>query len=163
MVDIYLVVDLSGSMNTMGKSVVAASVLQTLSSLDDLHFHPNGIRLHKRGWNGSLEEFLPIVQWCAGKPTILLTDGYALHDNCRSKDCKVFFRDNSKYLFVVLCGADAIDISRYNDFKGMQIVRSENILCVVEKILSLAQQDIQDGTDSEGCPIDKRDSEDGWE
>lgn len=163
MVDIYVVVDLSGSMNTMGKSVVVASVLQTLSSLDDLHFHPDGIQLHKKGWDGSLEGFRPIARWCAGKPTVLLTDGYALYDNCRNRDCKTFFRDNRENLFVVLCGSDALDVSKFNDFKGIQTVRSENILCVVERILSLVQQEIPAGADSEGCQIDEGASEDGWE
>ncbi len=163
MVELYVVVDLSGSMNTMGKSVVVASVLQALSSLDDLHFHPDNIRLHKKGWDGSLEGFRPIVQWCAGKRTVLLTDGYALHDNCRNRDYKAFFRDNRESLSVVLCGADALDVSKSNDFKGVQVVWSENILYVVEKILSLDQQEIQAGADSAGCPIDGGSSEDGWE
>lgn len=165
MVDLYVVIDLSGSMNTMGKSVVAASVLQALSSLNDLHFHHDSIRLHKKGWDGGIEGFRPIAQWCARKPTVLLTDGHALYDNCRNRDCKAFFRDNSKNLFVVLCGADAFDVSKSNEFKELkgQVVWSDNILYAMEQILQLSQQEIQTESDSEGNTIDEGSCEDSWE
>lgn len=153
MLDLYLVLDLSNSMNTMGKPVVAESILQILSSLNELYPELEGISLHTQGWNGTLEGFYSIIQMCNEKYTMILTDGFALYDNCRhDQHCKNYFRTNSNFLSIMLCGADALDISQWDPFKKLQVEYAENILLIVEKILLLNQSNL---------PLETAD--DGWE
>ena len=128
-----VIVDVSGSMYEMGKPSVVGCLLATLSSLPPEFLEK--CEISKLGWDGTEERLSELLQEAAESPMLLLTDGYALCDNClklREVREKLFSKKDS--VFLVLCGGDAIDVSSLKDFRGIQTVRADNLLFAVESL-----------------------------
>ena len=151
MLGLYVAVDVSGSMRAGGKLFVAKNVLQTLDAVKESAENPEEITIKKINWDGTgrgLEELVPEL---SGKMSIILTDGYAISDNCKkSRIAKKFFDENRNSLFVVLCGGDCIDISSLKDFSRVRTVKADNVLFAVEMLLAFRKhaenKESSDGT-----------------
>ena len=123
MKDLQVIIDLSGSMCEMGKPSVVANVLSTVSGDGPLS---------KMQWDGSDKTLEPLLEKCSGKNTLLLTDGYALSDNC-STNRNIRNALESENLFVVLCGADALNVSALRDFSRVKTITADNVLFALER------------------------------
>ncbi len=159
MKEICVVVDVSGSMCTMGKPSVLGNVMQTLSTLQNFYDESQRIIFSKMQWDGGRETLEALVEKFDGKNVLLLTDGYALSDFCRtSSSVKKFIAANKKSLFVVLCGGDALDVSVFKkDFGELRVVNARDILYAVELLPS------NSGSQSAAQSSDSDSGEDGWE
>lgn len=128
-----VILDVSGSMYEMGKPCVVGFVLSTLEFLPEEIL--SGAEIQKIGWNGEAERLQEILGESGGEPVLLLTDGYALCDNCaRSKDVRNLLLERKDSLFVVKCGADSIDVSAIKEFHGIRSVDSSDILLAAETL-----------------------------
>ena len=66
-----------------------------------------------------------------------MTDGYSLADSCcKSRVIKDFIEQSKKSLYLVLCGGDAVDVSAYEDFSSLNVVLAEDVLKIVEILMS---------------------------
>lgn len=159
MKEICAVVDVSGSMCTMGKPSVLGNVMQTLSTLQNIKDESQRIVLSKMQWDGSKESLESLVQQWEEKNVLLLTDGYALSDSCRtSSSFKKYIALNTNRFFVVLCGGDALDVSLFKkDFKEMHVVNARDILYAVE----LLPDNFASRSAAHSC--DAVSDKDGWE
>ena len=136
MKELYVIVDVSGSMYAMGKPLIVGNILQTLSACEKLTDETNQFSVEKMQWNGSANEFESLIEKCNEKKTLLLTDGYSLADSCRkSRVIKDFIEQSKKSLYLVLCGGDAVDVSAYKDFSSLNVVLAENVLKAVETLM----------------------------
>ena len=135
MKELCVIVDVSGSMCTMGKPSVLNNVMQTLSTLQNFYDDSQQIIFSQMQWDGSKESLEHLVEEMEEKNILLLTDGYALSDSCRSSSSvKKFIATNRNSFFVVLCGGDALDVSVFKrDFESLQVVKSCDILYVIER------------------------------
>lgn len=147
MKELYVIVDVSGSMYAVGKPLIVGNILQTLSACEKLADETNRFTVEKMQWDGSANEFESLIEKCNEKKKLLLTDGYSLADSC-SKSCviKDFIEKSKKSLYLVLCGGDAIDVSAYKDFSSLNVVLAEDVLKTIEILMS--QEDAS--TEEEG-------------
>ena len=137
MKELIVIIDVSGSMYAMGKVSVVGNVLSTLSALENLGDETEKISLTKMQWAGTCEEFEKLTEKCSGKNTLLITDGYALSDNCRtSRVAKLFTEKNRDNFFVILCGGDAMKICALKEFHRIRAVNADNVLYAVESLVS---------------------------
>lgn len=135
MKELFVIVDVSGSMYSMGKTSVVGSVLQALSTLENMGEESGRLSLTKMQWDGSSKALESLAEKCSGRNTLLLTDGYALSDNCKaSRVVKNFLQENKDRLFVVLCGGDALNVSAMKDFSRVRSIRADNVLYAVESL-----------------------------
>ncbi|MBO4699106.1 hypothetical protein J5690_05785 [bacterium] len=133
---LFVVADVSGSMCCGGKLFVAKSVLQTLDALKRTAENPEEIAVEKINWDGTESGFEELMPKLSGKCSMILTDGYSILDNCgKSRIAKKFFEENKNSLFVILCGGDAVDISKFKDFSMVRTVKADNVLFAVETLL----------------------------
>jgi len=140
MKELYVIVDVSGSMYAMGKPLIVGNILQTLSACEKLADETNQFSVEKIQWDGSVDEFESLIEKCNEKKTLLLTDGYSLADSCcKSRVIKDFIEQSKKSLYLVLCGGDAVDVSAYEDFSSLNVVLAEDVLKTMEILMS--QQD----------------------
>ena len=137
MEELYVIVDVSGSMYAMGKPLIVGNILQTLSACEKLADETNQFSVEKIQWDGSADEFESLIEKCNEKKTLLLTDGYSLADSCcKSRVIKDFIEQSKKSLYLVLCGGDAVDVSAYEDFSSLNVVLAEDVLKIVEILMS---------------------------
>ena len=137
MKELYVIVDISGSMYAMGKPLIVGNILQTLSACEKFADETNRFTVEKMQWDGSANEFESFIEKCNGKKTMLLTDGYSLADSCsKSRVIKDFIEQSKKSLYLVLCGGDAVDVSAYEDFSSLNVVLAEDVLKIVEILMS---------------------------
>lgn len=137
MKELYVIVDVSGSMYAMGKPLIVGNILQTLSACEKLADETNQFSVEKIQWDGSADEFESLIEKCNEKKTLLLTDGYSLADSCcKSRVIKDFIEQSKKSLYLVLCGGDAVDVSAYEDFSSLNVVLAEDVLKIVEILMS---------------------------
>ena len=135
MKELFVIVDVSGSMYSMGKTSVVGSVLQALSALENMGEESGRPSLTKMQWDGSSKALESLAEKCSGRNTLLLTDGYALSDNCKvSRAVKNFLQENKDRLFVVLCGGDALNVSAIKEFSRVRSVSADNVLYAVESL-----------------------------
>jgi hypothetical protein len=136
MKELYVIVDVSGSMYAMGKPLIVGNILQTLSACEKMADETNRFTVEKIQWDGSANEFESLIEKCNEKKTLLLTDGYSLADSCsKSRVIKDFIEKSKKSLYLVLCGGDAVDVSAYKDFSSLNVVLAENVLKTVETLM----------------------------
>ncbi len=143
----------------MGKPSVLGNIMQTLSTLQKFFDEFQRISFSKMQWDGGKESLESLVEKLDGKNVLLLTDGYALSDSCRtSSSFKKYIAANTNRFFVVLCGGDALDVSLFkNDFKDLRVVDARDILYAVELLpdnSSSRSAALSSGSDSDT---------DGWE
>ena len=137
MKELIVIIDVSGSMYAMGKVSVVGNVLSTLSALENLGDETEKISLTKMQWDGTCEEFEKVTEKCSGNNILLLTDGYALSDNCiTSRVAKSFLEENRVNFFVILCGGDAMNICAVKQFRNVRAVNADNVLYAVESLFS---------------------------
>ena len=137
MKELYVIVDVSGSMYAMGKPLIVGNILQTLSACEKFADETKRFTVEKMQWDGSANEFESFIEKCNGKKTMLLTDGYSLADSCsKSRVIKDFIEQSKKSLYLVLCGGDAVDVSAYEDFSSLNVVLAEDVLKIVEILMS---------------------------
>ena len=137
MKELYVIVDVSGSMYAMGKPLIVGNILQTLSACEKLADETNQFSVEKIQWDGSADEFESLIEKCNEKKTLLLTDGYSLADSCsKSRVIKDFIEKSKDSLYLVLCGGDAVDVSAYEDFSSLNVVLAEDVLKIVEILMS---------------------------
>lgn len=135
MKELIVIIDISGSMYAMGKASVVGNVLSTLSALDNLGDENESLAITKMQWDGTCADFEKLIEKCSGKNVLLLTDGYALTDNCKtSGTVKSFLEQNCMNFFVVLCGGDAMKISAAKEFRRVRNVSADNILFALEAL-----------------------------
>ena len=147
MKELYAIVDVSGSMYAMGKPLIVGNILQTLSACEKMADETNRFTVEKIQWDGSANEFESLIEKCNEKKTLLLTDGYSLADSCsKSRVIKDFIEKSKDLLYLVLCGGDAVDVSAYKAFPSLNVVLAENVLKIMEILMS--QQDCS--TEDEG-------------
>ena len=133
MKELIVIIDVSGSMYAMGKTCVVGNVLSTLSALENLGDESERLSITKMQWDGTCAAFEKLIEKCSGKNVLLLTDGYALTDNCKtSRTIKTFLEQNCMNFFVILCGGDALNISAAKEFRRVRNVSADNILFVLE-------------------------------
>lgn len=133
--EILVIVDMSGSMSAMGKSGIVGNILCTLSAVERME---EGICVVKKQWqDGDCRTLERLCEGRDGQHLLLLTDGYALQDNCReSRIIKGIFERNNSTSLVVLCGGDALDISKIGCFSRFNCYKAENILCALEQLMT---------------------------
>lgn len=137
MKELYVIVDISGSMYAMGKPLIVGNILQTLSACEKFADETNRFTVEKMQWDGSANEFESFIEKCNGKKTMLLTDGYSLADSCsKSRVIKDFIEKSKDSLYLVLCGGDAVDVSAYKDFSSLNVVLAEDVLKTVEILMN---------------------------
>ena len=158
MKEICVIVDVSGSMCTMGKPSVLGNLMQTLSTLQNFYDEFQRISFSKMQWDGGKESLESLVEKLDGKNVLLLTDGYALSDSCRTSRCiKKFIAANVNNFFVVLCGGDALDVSVLKrNFGNLRAVNARDILFAVENF----PDDSSSQSDSHSNDADS--DKDGW-
>lgn len=153
MKELIVIIDVSGSMYAMGKTSVVGDVLSTLFTLEILRDEDSKLSVVKMQWDGTSTAFEPLSEKCKGKNTLLLTDGYALADNCKSsRIIKSFLEENGENFFVVLCGGDSINISALKEFRRVRTVYADNVLYAIDCF-----------PDSEQSGENQEDTEDDWE
>ena len=137
MKELYVIVDISGSMYAMGKPLIVGNILQTLSACEKFADETNRFTVEKMQWDGSANEFESFIEKCNGKKTMLLTDGYSLADSCsKSRVIKDFIEKSKDSLYLVLCGGDAVDVSAYKNFSSLNVVLAEDVLKTVEILMN---------------------------
>lgn len=147
MKELYVIVDVSGSMYAMGKPLIVGNILQTLSACEKMADETDRITVEKIQWDGSANEFESLIEKCNEKKTLLLTDAYSLADSCsKSRVIKDFIEKSKDSLYLVLCGGDALDVSAYKFFSSLNVVLAEDVLKTMEILMS--QQDCS--TEEEG-------------
>ncbi|MBP5452835.1 MAG: hypothetical protein J6Y16_11415 [Treponema sp.] len=133
MKELIVIIDVSGSMYAMGKTSVVGNVLSTLSALEVFGDENSNFFLTKMQWDGTSRVLEALAEKSAGKNTLILTDGYALSDNCKaSKIIKKFFEENCDNLFVLLCGGDCMNISALKEFRRVHTLCADNVLYALE-------------------------------
>lgn len=153
MKELIVIIDISGSMYAMGKTSVVGNVLSTLSALEILGDEDSKLSITKMQWDGTSTAFESLSEKCKGKNTMLLTDGYALTDNCKSsRIVKSFLEENRENFIVVLCGGDSINISALKEFRRVRTVEADNVLYALECF-----------PDSEQSSENQEEAEDDWE
>lgn len=137
MEELNVIIDVSGSMYSMGKTSVVGNVLSTLSALEVFDDEGSKFSVTKMQWDGTSKTLESLFEKCRNSNSLLLTDGYALTDNCKSsKVIKAFLEEEKEQFFVVLCGGDSINISALKDFKRVQTVYADNVLYAVDCFLN---------------------------
>ena len=132
MEELNVIIDVSGSMYSMGKTSVVGNVLSTLSALEVFDDECSKFSVTKMQWDGTCKTLESLFEKCRNSNSLFLTDGYALTDNCKSsKVIKAFLEEEKEQFFVVLCGGDSINISALKDFKRGQTVYADNVLYAV--------------------------------
>lgn len=116
---LYVIVDVSGSMSTMGKTAIVSTSLRTLEQ--------SGITLETIQWNGESTSLKNILDRTNGSKTIMLTDGYAILDGDNST-LKDYVNKNPNQFWLVQCGLDAAT----NEFSGLKTCDASNLLMIVE-------------------------------
>lgn len=133
MKELIVIIDISGSMYAMGKVSVLGNVLSTLSALEYFNDENEVFSVSKLQWDGTCAALESLTEKCKGKNTLLLTDGYAISDNCKSsRVIKAYFEENREHFFVVLCGGDSMNISALKEFQRIGIVNADNVLYALE-------------------------------
>ena len=154
MKELIAIIDVSGSMYAMGKTSVVGNVLSTLSALESFGDEDSKFSLTKMQWDGRGKTLEGLLEKCSGKNTLILTDGYALSDDCKSsKTVKNFFEENRDNLFVVLCGGDSLNISALKEFHRVKTLQADNVLYALECF-----GQIESSSESKD-----NDGEEGWE
>ena len=67
MKELYVIVDVSGSMYAMGKPLIVGNILQTLSACEKLADETNQFSVEKIQWDGSADEFESLIEKCNEK------------------------------------------------------------------------------------------------
>lgn len=116
---LFVIVDVSGSMTTMGKTAIVDSSLRTLEQC--------GITLETIQWDDESASLKDVLNRTNGSKTIMLTDGYAILDGDNSA-LKDYVKNNPNLFWLVQCGLDATA----NEFSGLKTCDASNILMVVE-------------------------------
>lgn len=148
--NLFVVADVSGSMYAGGKLFVVQTVLQTLNTAKTI-VESEKISIEKINWDGTEKGFEELTPKLSGKCSIILTDGYAILDNCgKSRIAKKFFDENRNSLSVILCGGDSINISKLKDFSKVRTVTADNALLAFETLL-VSENMIDDKKNSENA------------
>lgn len=145
--ELNVIVDISGSMYSLGKPAVIGTLLATFASLP-----PDcggEAELKKYSWDGSSESLESLLSKTEGKPTLLVSDGFAVSDCCSGREIRNKILSQKDMLFLVLCGADAFDVSVLKDFKGLRSVSSDNVLFAVETLIEHSSDSSSDSSDTE--------------
>ncbi len=143
-----VIVDISGSMYAAGKASIAGTLLSTLSFLP-----PDcggNAELKKYSWDGKSSSLKELLEKTSENPTLVITDGYSISDNCTAREVKQLLLAAKERLFVVLCGSDAIDISALKEFRGVRTVNAENIMFAVESLFQKSADSMQEISEDSG-------------
>ncbi|MBQ5382999.1 MAG: VWA domain-containing protein [Treponema sp.] len=153
MKELVVIIDVSGSMYAMGKISVVGNALSTLSALENLGDDDSKVSVEKMQWDGTCSGLEKLLEKNTGRNILLLTDGYALTDDCKSsKTIKKILEENADNFFVVLCGGDSINVSAAKEFRRVRTVDAGNIVYAVECF-----------SDSERSDENQEKKEDDWE
>lgn len=155
MKELCVVVDISGSMYTLGKPMIVGSILQTLSFFENDNYDNKKFSLKKMKWDGNNQSLGTILENCSENLILILTDGYSLVDNClNNRRIKEFIEEKKDVCFVVLCGGDSLNISSYKEFVRVNTVTADNILYAIDVLLNRNDCAI---------PIDEKQEGEDWE
>ena len=142
------IIDISGSMYAAGKASVVGTLLSTLDFLPQ--DCGGNAELKKYSWDGSAFSLKELLEKTVGNPTLVITDGYSLSDNCTARESRQMLLAEKERLFVVLCGSDAIDISALKEFRGVRTVNAENIMFAVESLFWKSADSAQETSEDSG-------------
>ena len=143
-----VIIDISGSMYTAGKPSVVGFLLSTLGILPQ--DCGGNAELKKYSWDGSSSLLKVLLEKTAENPTLVITDGYSISDNCTAREVMQMLLAEKERLFVVLCGSDAIDISALKEFRGVRTVNAENIMFAVENLFWKSADSVQETVEDSG-------------
>lgn len=133
--DLTLVIDRSGSMETNGKEDICVNVIraiETISKIDD-KFNSLTIK-NKLTFTENQGDFEQLKLQIANTPTIIVTDGYYFFDFYKEK-INAFLEENINSLYFIICGSDGIDLSIYKkSFPQINVYYPHNIVDVLEKL-----------------------------
>ena len=151
MKELIVIIDVSGSMYAMGKTFVVGNVLSTLSALENFGTEEK-LSFAKMQWDGTVKALEELAGKCSGKNTLILTDGYALADNCKSsKVIRKFFEENCSNLFVVLCGGDCMNVSALKEFRLVKTLQADNVLYALECFEQITNTSESEDDENEEC------------
>ena len=98
----------------MGKISVVGNALSTLSALENLGDDDSKVSVEKMQWDGTCSGLEKLLEKNTGRNILLLTDGYALTDDCKSsKTIKKILEENADNFFVVLYFSLSGSLYRY--------------------------------------------------
>lgn len=141
MAEVTIAVDVSGSMSVLGKKEICKNLCQTLNILPEIWNEFSDWNFNTYDWDGTLENLQQIIgdnsidNEATCKNIIVLTDGFALFDNCKTYLEKIVKSSDLK-LAVVLCGGDSKRdcVSKsVNVFEAIDIVKAAEYFLNAEK------------------------------
>lgn|GEM_PF-6511571 len=148
MTTLNAIIDISGSMYAAGKPGVVGSLLSTLASLPS--DCGGSSELKKYSWDGKSSSLKELLEKTSENPTLVITDGYSISDNCTAREIRQMLLAEKERFFVVLCGSDAIDISALKEFRGVRTVNAENIMFAVESLFWKSADSAQETAEDSG-------------
>lgn len=141
MAEVTIAVDVSGSMSVLGKKEICKNLCQTLNILLEIWNEFSDWNFNTYDWDGTLENLQQIIgdnsigNEVTCKNIIVLTDGFALFDNCKTYLEKIVKSSDLK-LAVVLCGGDSkrdCMSKSVNVFESIDIVKAAEYFLNAEK------------------------------